>query len=96
MTVDYTRRDLLRRGWLDALAQALAEPRSPIRVDAERCFSAMDCPCEVCVERCPFAPAPIRVRLGSPPEIGADCNGCGDCAFYCPAGALASRAAAGP
>lgn len=92
-----SRRDFFRRGLVEAISSAAKEARglaaaSPILVDPERCYSAMSCPCEICVERCPRDPAPIRVELGSPPLVGPGCDGCGDCVYFCPADALESVA----
>lgn len=61
-----------------------------IRVDESRCYSAAGNPCEVCEERCPVRPKPVRVSRGEGPEVDLErCTGCAVCAWLCPAGAIA-------
>jgi ferredoxin-type protein NapG len=60
-----------------------------VRVRAEACFSAQGNPCDVCAERCPVRPKPIRVSTGAAPELDLErCTGCAVCAWLCPAQAL--------
>jgi len=70
--------------------ERLADARmGAVRVRAEACYSAQGSICEVCEERCPVRPRPIRLARGEAPAIDAEgCTGCGVCAWLCPARAL--------
>ncbi|MEW6072630.1 MAG: 4Fe-4S binding protein [Planctomycetota bacterium] len=106
--MNLSRRDFLRSGFARALGEtaraARPGPAAPLWIEEERCFSAAGHGrCDVCVERCPVRPKPIAVRFGSAPRVDpARCTGCGICAGFCPAQALAllppapAAAASGP
>jgi ferredoxin-type protein NapG len=68
----------------------LSEARmGAVRVRVEACYSAQGSICEVCEERCPVQPRPLRLARGAAPVIDAEgCTGCGVCAWLCPAHAL--------
>lgn len=60
-----------------------------ISIDEERCYAFQGSICDVCAERCPVRPKPIRVPWGAGPEVDPDaCTGCAVCAWLCPAGAI--------
>jgi MauM/NapG family ferredoxin protein len=70
--------------------ERLADARmGTVRVREELCVSGRGELCDVCVDRCPLEPRPIRIERGKVPVIDAEgCTGCGVCAWLCPTHAL--------